>query len=778
MRWASTRIPLRCCGASLAALNVVARRNVSPAICARLRTIVASSLALVLGWPGVAAAQRKPAHAHHRRPPAKAEARSRTAEKEPERQLAQLARILHDDQSFLAYSRLSDFANGHASGELGARAALALGYYDYTKARLPQAQGWLQKAQQRETLLREYVLYWCAQVNRGQGRHAEALAELEMLRREFPESAIADSAVQSLAETSLALGDPEHAIAALDAYEKTATKLPLLFLRAQARDRAGRPAAAGDYLAIYYRYPLTDEARTAARRIPELQRILGPDFPAIAVDQQLARAAAFFDAHHWRDALDEYQKVLPELQRAPVGIELQRVRLRIAESRVQLGASPGELASLQLTDPELDAERLYAVSQAYRSQRQEPEMLASVEQLASRYPLSRWTEEGLFATGNYFWVNLDRQRAASYYRRTVEQFPVGKNAQAAQWRQAWVAYLDRRPEAESLLEEHIRRFPGSSYTVDALYWLGRASERGGNVAHARSFYLKAQERYPETYFGRQSAERLRVIGTEPINSADFLALIPPPPPLPRLDEPIPPAAAQRWTRAKALETIAFDASAELELRAGYAATNSPRLLWEVAEAARDAGHYPAAIVTLRQVYPQMEARKIEQVPVEVWRTLLPLPYQASLMRAAGRNGVDPMLAAGVIRQESIFQADAVSHAGAVGLMQVLPKTGKKLARRLRLRFTREKLFDPEYNLQLGTLYLADLIRAYGNAETALAAYNAGEDRVAAWTAERNYEERPEFVESIPFTETREYVQIVLRNAELYRLLYAKPAAGS
>jgi soluble lytic murein transglycosylase len=142
-------------------------------------------------------------------------------------------------------------------------------------------------------------------------------------------------------------------------------------------------------------------------------------------------------------------------------------------------------------------------------------------------------------------------------------------------------------------------------------------------------------------------------------------------------------------------------------------------------------------------------------------------------RYAEQNGVDPMLVAGLIKQESIFQNDAISRAGAIGLMQVLPKTGRKMARRLKLRYSREKLFDPEYNIQVGTLYLSDLLKQFGSPEAALAAFNAGEDRIGAWQAERAYEEVAELVESVPFTETREYIQIVRRNAEVYRMLYGE-----
>jgi soluble lytic murein transglycosylase len=104
----------------------------------------------------------------------------------------------------------------------------------------------------------------------------------------------------------------------------------------------------------------------------------------------------------------------------------------------------------------------------------------------------------------------------------------------------------------------------------------------------------------------------------------------------------------------------------------------------------------------------------------------------------------------------------------------LPKTGKVLARRLKLPYSRARLMNPEYNLQLGSLYVSDLLKQFSSPEAMLAAYNAGEDRSILWQGERNFEDVAEFAEGIPFTQTREYIQIVMRNAQLYRSLYPRP----
>jgi soluble lytic murein transglycosylase len=708
--------------------------------------------------------------------PAKKSATAPSAAVAGEKQLAQLARTLRDHPNPTSYAVLAAYAAKNVKNELGARAALALGYYDLTRDKPDLALGWLRKAvDERE--LREYVQYWQAQTSLALGQRDEGLEQLQSFRRDFPDSVMTEQAVTSLAQTALAIGKTETALAALDAYPNTIGKPWLLLTRAQAREKSAaakgeKPlSAAADFLDLYYRFPLSDEAKTAGQRIASLQDALGEQFPAVPLQTQMARAEAFFVTKRWHDARSEYEGLLPKID----GVDRERAELRVAQCDVQSGGRHELLEAVSLTESELDAERIFAISQAYRSESLEPQMLDEIDQLVKRHPQSPWVEDGLFATGNYYWVNLDRDRAAEYYRRTLDLFPDGKNSQAASWRVAWTAYLERKPEAVDMLEAYVRRFPTSNYVQDALYWMGRAYERSGNASHARSFYLAAATRFPLTYFGERAAARLlpepEGIGDAPVNPAEFLSVIPPAPPLPPVDLPLTAAAHQHEVRARALSDIAFDASAELEYRSAYTAMRAPRLLINAAGAAIAAGHYAVGITTMRQVFPQLEARRVPEIPNEAWRTAFPLPYESMLRGAAAGNHVDPMFMAGLVRQESAFESNAVSRQGAMGLMQVMPSTASKLARQLKIRYARASLTDPGYNLKLGARYLADLIQIFGTHEAALAAYNAGEDRVVQWTAGQNYLETAEFVESIPFTETREYVQIVIRNAEVYRQVY-------
>ena len=176
---------------------------------------------------------------------------------------------------------------------------------------------------------------------------------------------------------------------------------------------------------------------------------------------------------------------------------------------------------------------------------------------------------------------------------------------------------------------------------------------------------------------------------------------------------------------------------------------------------------------MQTIVPNYSRYSFSALPRPYWDALFPRPYWNDLVSYSRSNGLDPFLVAALIRQESEFQATAVSRAQAVGLMQVLPSSGKQLARTTHLRYTSPKqLLAPDTNLRLGTLMFRRLLDHYaGHVEYALAAYNAGDGRVEEWRSSLTYSDMPTFVESIPFTETRDYVQAVIRNASIYRRLY-------
>lgn len=151
-----------------------------------------------------------------------------------------------------------------------------------------------------------------------------------------------------------------------------------------------------------------------------------------------------------------------------------------------------------------------------------------------------------------------------------------------------------------------------------------------------------------------------------------------------------------------------------------------------------------------------------------WRLSHPFPYREAIFYQARRVGLDPFLVAAVVKVESGFRPEAESPRGARGLMQLMPETGRWVAEQLGLAYDPAYLFDPYYNLQLGTWYLAHLHEEFGdNIILALAAYNGGRGKVREWL-ERGQLAR---IDQIPYPETRQFVARVLHNYRLYRRLY-------
>ena len=176
---------------------------------------------------------------------------------------------------------------------------------------------------------------------------------------------------------------------------------------------------------------------------------------------------------------------------------------------------------------------------------------------------------------------------------------------------------------------------------------------------------------------------------------------------------------------------------------------------------------------MRRAYPQfMAAGGEETLPPDLMRVIFPLDYWPLIKKYAEAQALDPYLIAALMAQESTFTAEIRSSANAYGLMQIIPGTGRRYARKLGIRrFSTASLTNPETNVRLGTEYFSDLVERFDGAHFALASYNAGESRVAQWLKASPGLPQDEFIDNIPFPETQTYVKRILGTAEDYRRLY-------
>jgi soluble lytic murein transglycosylase len=334
----------------------------------------------------------------------------------------------------------------------------------------------------------------------------------------------------------------------------------------------------------------------------------------------------------------------------------------------------------------------------------------------------------------------------------------------------------RNQEAKQQFEQQIALYPNSAEVPAALYWRARLAEEDNEPAKARAYYQKISDRFRNFYYAEFARQRLKVL--PPATDAADDVLLDHVPPLnigSKVVSSDPPADDLHVQKAQLLENGGL---VDFAVREIQATANAEDGNWALAETARlyeDSGRYDRAIQIMKRGVPNYFAVDVPELPRSYWEALFPKAYWSDLKRFSTQNGLDPYLVASLIRQESEFNPNAISHANAVGLMQLLPVTGKKVAKDVKLRhFNPSQLYTPTVNLQLGTRYFKTMVDKFGSFEYALAAYNAGSDRVEDWLSQGKYRDPQEFVESIPFTETREYVQAILRNANVYKQLYGTP----
>jgi soluble lytic murein transglycosylase len=383
----------------------------------------------------------------------------------------------------------------------------------------------------------------------------------------------------------------------------------------------------------------------------------------------------------------------------------------------------------------------------------------------------------LLSAGNFYLLKPDYDKAIDAYRELQQRFPNAGRASYAHWKVAWLSLRQgRNAEAKTGFEQQIGLYPASAELPAALYWRARLAEEDNDPAMARAYYQKLSERFRNFYYGELARRRIQAIKA-PGDSPRYALLdrVPAINAGMNINAGDPPEDNLRYQKARLLENGAL---VDFAVREVQAAGREDKGNWVAAETARiyqDAGRYDGAIQVFKRAVPNYFAVDLPTLPRSYWEALFPKAYWTDLRRFSTQNALDPYLVASLIRQESEFNPGAVSRANAVGLMQLLPKVGSGVAKQEKLKhFATAQLFMPEVNLQLGTRYFREMVDKFGSFEYALAAYNAGSNRVDDWLGQGKYRDPQEFVESIPFTETREYVQAILRNANVYRQLYGTP----
>ena len=381
-----------------------------------------------------------------------------------------------------------------------------------------------------------------------------------------------------------------------------------------------------------------------------------------------------------------------------------------------------------------------------------PEALSG---FAQSFPADTAAPTALYVLGDMLADRGEWAGAARWFDELIARYPADLRASLARFRLAAQALRDGLGDSASALYR-AEVAAGAPQRMSARFWLGKLALLSGDSTGARASWLTLAREDSIGYYGLRARREVSL------------------PPLRFAAAPAPAPSASIVAALGRVDTLllaGLDTAAQAEVRTILA--RAPQqdldalLAWSDGLARRGFG--PAAVR-----FGWQAALKAPNDP-RVLRAIFPWPNRRAVEGEAAEFGVDPLLLVAIVRQESVFDAEALSPAGARGLAQLLPGTAALTARGLDVTFYPEWITVPDLNLHLGAAHLQEMLQRFpGRVAAAVAAYNAGTAPVIRWLARPGADDPDQFIEAIPYQETRGYVRSVLRNRELYRALYASP----
>ncbi|HKJ25392.1 MAG TPA: lytic transglycosylase domain-containing protein [Myxococcota bacterium] len=593
---------------------------------------------------------------------------------------------------------------------------------------------------------------------RGDDPEATAAAARAAVAR-HPKSPLAARLQARLGDALLAIGDEAGARAAFEVAlartERRDERTRIEAALAASQERAGRPEAAAEaWLEIWRNDPLGPEGDRAEARLREIEAGLARSLRT-GLDHR-ARGDALRLAGQNEMAVLAYDDALAKGDLQP------RNRRRTMRSRAQsLFAirrydeaieAWGSLAP----DPDSRVERARSIARAGDV----PAAIAELEKIAGE----GWGRSSVHARYLAALLLEDEDeiaRARRHFERVAGMAEHPRYADPALWYLGWTAWRqgDAKEARDRFAVLETREADEPIGQLRARYWRARAREALGDDDGAAADFARIAGEYPFSYYGWRAGLR-----------------VPEPAPVDR--EPLDPGrrALQPADLARGrilLEAgLVSEASIELLRTAERAGGVEDRI--DLGRLLAEAGEHHRAQGLIVWRYATELARGPAPEHEALWRLAWPEAY-GDLVRQLSPDGppLDPALVSAVMREESGYRPAVTSPAGARGLLQIMPETGQRLAEQLGLpAFAPDDLYRPRVNIQLGSFYLQQLAGEFdGRLEAAIASYNAGPQAAARWTEEQPSMADDEWVEAIPYSQTRAYVKRVLRSVHVYRELY-------
>ncbi len=669
----------------------------------------------------------------------------------------------------------------------------------------PDADAAMLRVQAEYPELADYAVFQLAEYHFSKSRFSRAAAFYQQAAERYPKSLLAPRA--ALMQGQCLLRSYAY-LQAIDVFEKFLQDYPKsefspdagLGLAQALTAEAQLDKAVQAYRDVMIRFAGTAADLESERALGELKGN-GVEIPEMTLAELYERGRNLSRANQHDKAVSAFAQLL---ERDPNSPNRPDALLRSGVALFNLGRRGDAAVMLEkmVRDYPADirtSEALYWAGKSYSKLGDGERAIKTLAKLLDRFPDSEYADDALFLTANIYREAGDMKKALQYYGRLAQDYPESKYADSALWWRAWSYYTaGDYKRTEQALQDLINRYPRSFLVNQARYWQGRAMEKIGKPSRAASYYGRVLKKGPYTYYGYRAGERLaRLENSKEEAAADMTAEATQVcAEGPCLDDPLssfdtddgPPVWTDETKKilsaqpsfAKTLELMHLDLKKEAaqELWSLQDKVRRKRgMLIGLSKAFFELGDYYRSLILVLRNYERYLAGPSSGASEDLWLLAYPQGYWENILSYSRQYGQDPYFIAAIIREESQFSPDAVSPAGARGIMQVMPATGEWAARLIKLRgFDAGRLLDFDTGINIGTWYINQLMKRFRKDPLlASAAYNAGPDAVASWIGKYGYhsDETDVFVESIPFSETRGYVKKVLRNYGEYRRIYGK-----
>ena len=678
------------------------------------------------------------------------------------------------------------------------RAVYLLGLISTKQGRYGEAITYFKTALNEFPEIEDYIRFDLAHAYYRSGQDPAALKEIDRLlkayptHRQFPQAELWRAEIlQRQGKTAQAIDLLSRAVRRLSGMRSVfKSHLPeLIFKLAQLHeDQNGK--AYKWYQKLYVEYPGHPLTAKAVARMDELSHRPGFSPPPIGKKERQRRIRGLLAHADFEQAVKEietfkktYQpssmpgQMFIYLARAYKGLGKREEVDNIFE--IFLKTYPGHPRTQEV---------MFLLARNLWNLGQDRQGMETFRSLIKTNPKSSWAIKGRFFLGKIHEANQEFSQARQQYGFLEKHHGKNEYGQKAAWRLGWLDYREKRyATAVKRFKQNASRRPNGALVDTNLFWMAKALEKAGQAEKAEKIYRQLYTRFPYTYYGIRAKRKLKIGESRPneqgaksqngitrISFSDTTGAVPPP--QPRLSGKV----KRQLMRAREMTLMGLPDNAKFEIQqfAGKVKKNYSGTLW-IAELYSKIESFPEAY-RLLELFKNFKTKAREkELPIRFWKLFYPAAYADRIEVHAAALQVDPWLTKSVIRQESLFDKRSLSRAGARGLMQIMPETGKRLFSTIAAKqkiFEADDLFDPGLNIRLGIKYLKELQDKYsGNRIHILICYNAGPEVLESWLERFQDVRDPDvFIELIPYPETRNFVKHVLRNHGVYRTLYVRP----